>query len=181
VGVVAFSLVGWLVVLNRSGHVTQTATTAFLAPDDAPNAEGVAGPAWRRGALRVGRGDARLPDLSNCRYYGMWSRCWHGIRARMGSRATAVLAFEAVRSRVEQYAELTNTSKKFVWDRLRLKKPCPTSIVGILIRDHQKEPWGVLIMDSSNDYECIDTTEQKFRHALTTLMNKLQSYGIFGE
>lgn len=37
---------GWLVPVIRSGHTTQRTTTYFLAPDDADNAEGVAGTIW---------------------------------------------------------------------------------------------------------------------------------------
>ena len=36
---------GWLVVIQRSGHATQDTGTAFLAPDDAHNAVGIAGKA----------------------------------------------------------------------------------------------------------------------------------------
>lgn len=37
---------GWLVPLVRSGYATQKSKTVFLAPDDADNAEGVAGMIW---------------------------------------------------------------------------------------------------------------------------------------
>jgi GAF domain len=37
---------GWLVPVVRSGHTTQKTKTIFLAPDDAGNAEGVAGQVW---------------------------------------------------------------------------------------------------------------------------------------
>lgn len=33
----------------RSGHTTQNTSTVFLAPDDADNAEGVAGKTWAEG------------------------------------------------------------------------------------------------------------------------------------
>ena len=39
---------GWLVPIARSGHATQKTSTAFLAPDKADLAEGVAGQAWVR-------------------------------------------------------------------------------------------------------------------------------------
>lgn len=39
---------GWLVPVVRSGFTTQNTGTIFLAPDDADNAEGVAGQAWAR-------------------------------------------------------------------------------------------------------------------------------------
>lgn len=82
-------------------------------------------------------------------------------------------------SKVKQYAELTHTSENFVWKRLKAGKLCPTSILGVQIINHNKEPWGVLVMDSSNEIECIVTTEIRFKAELTTLQNKLQSLGVF--
>jgi GAF domain len=40
---------GWLVPVVRSGHTTQKTNTIFLAPDDAGNAEGIAGQVWASG------------------------------------------------------------------------------------------------------------------------------------
>jgi hypothetical protein len=37
---------GWLVPVLRSGHTTQRTDAAFLAPDDADNAEGIVGQTW---------------------------------------------------------------------------------------------------------------------------------------
>jgi hypothetical protein len=37
---------GWLVPVIRSGHTSQRTRTYFLAPDDADNAEGIAGQIW---------------------------------------------------------------------------------------------------------------------------------------
>lgn len=51
---------GWLVPVVRSGHATKKGIPVFLAPDDADNAEGVAGVIWNRGAFVV----TDLPDLS---------------------------------------------------------------------------------------------------------------------
>ena len=48
---------GWLVPVLRTGHATQKTSTVFLAPDDADNAEGIAGRAWSQ------RGTAYAPDL----------------------------------------------------------------------------------------------------------------------
>jgi hypothetical protein len=52
---------GWLVPVARSGHTTQKSRAIYLAPDDADNAEGIAGQAW------VGNCTIRvigLPDLN---------------------------------------------------------------------------------------------------------------------
>jgi hypothetical protein len=52
---------GWLVPLERSGHTTQRTNIAFRAPDDASQAEGVAGATWAsKWAVPV----SDLPDLS---------------------------------------------------------------------------------------------------------------------
>jgi hypothetical protein len=39
---------GWLVPISRSKHTTINSKTVFLAPDDADNAEGIAGHTWAR-------------------------------------------------------------------------------------------------------------------------------------
>lgn len=39
---------GWLVSVARSGHTTLSHKATFLAPDDADNAEGIAGQTWSR-------------------------------------------------------------------------------------------------------------------------------------
>jgi len=52
---------GWLVPVARSGHTTRSTNVLFLAPDDALNAEGVAGQTW---ALWKRILVKDLPDLS---------------------------------------------------------------------------------------------------------------------
>ena len=52
---------GWLLPVERSGHTTQLTRAAFRAPDDADNAEGVAGLTWASNRVRV---IENLPDLS---------------------------------------------------------------------------------------------------------------------
>lgn len=52
---------GWLVPVERSGHTTHRSVTYFRAPDEADNAEGVAGIAWNSSrAVEV----ELLPDLN---------------------------------------------------------------------------------------------------------------------
>jgi hypothetical protein len=52
---------GWLVPVERSGHTTRRTSAAFRAPDDANEAEGVAGATWAsKSAVPV----PELPDLS---------------------------------------------------------------------------------------------------------------------
>ena len=52
---------GWLVPVSRSGHTTKKTRALFLAPDDADNAEGIAGHVWRcRGII----GPIDLPEVN---------------------------------------------------------------------------------------------------------------------
>jgi hypothetical protein len=52
---------GWLVPVERSGHTTRRTSAVFRAPDEANDAEGVAGVTWAsKSAVPV----PELPDLS---------------------------------------------------------------------------------------------------------------------
>lgn len=53
---------GWLVPVERSGHTTQSVSVRFKAPDEADQAEGVAGATWSRmSTVRV----SGLPELGD--------------------------------------------------------------------------------------------------------------------
>ena len=52
---------GWLVPVERSGHTTRRSRTTFLAPDDADQAEGIAGQTWAQNRVVVVNG---LPDIN---------------------------------------------------------------------------------------------------------------------
>ena len=52
---------GWLVPVERSGHTTRRSRTTFLAPDDADQAEGIAGQTWTQNRVVVVN---RLPDIN---------------------------------------------------------------------------------------------------------------------
>lgn len=52
---------GWLVPVERSGHTSQKSHAAFLAPDEADHAQGVAGMTWSRNRVVYVKD---LPDLS---------------------------------------------------------------------------------------------------------------------
>lgn len=170
---------GWLCVIYRSGHVTQDGTTVFLAPDAAQNSEGVAGQTWRRGAYRVGSEGSKLPDLNGEEYISFVGRLWFKTIRWLNISSTKAERFDKLDRRVRDYAKNTNTSVESVWQRLKKRKTCPTSILGVTIRDEKKECWGVLVMDSSNEHSCIDTTEKKFRDGLSLLNRELRRYGIF--
>ena len=164
---------GWLIIAHRSGHLTQSSTTAFLAPDDAAHAEGVAGEAWRSGAVRV----KGLPDLSGTEYIShiRAARAWTLRHFGYDTEWKRCLQhYAAVRS----YAKSTNCLETFVWARLKKRKPCPTTILGVLVPNSRGQPSGVLVMDSCNAHDCIDTKELKFKRALKELTKKLQGYGV---
>lgn len=164
---------GWLVITYRSGHLTQSSTTTFLAPDDAEYAEGVAGRAWRSGAVRV----QGLPDLSGAKYANSFRVAFAWLSCFCGRNSEWNL-YKQHSAAVRNYAKGTNCRPGFVWARLKKKKPCPTAILGVLVQDTHGQPCGVLVMDSCNAHDCIDTKEDKFRRALKDLTKKLQSYGI---
>jgi hypothetical protein len=53
---------GWLLAQERSGHTTRIGISIFKAPDDADQAEGVAGKTWAKaGVVNV----SHLPDLDD--------------------------------------------------------------------------------------------------------------------
>lgn len=75
---------GWLVPVIRSGHTAQRTRTFFLAPDDADNAEGVAGQIWAGnrelalstgGTLRSGATDIELSAYADKTFVkGTWAK-----------------------------------------------------------------------------------------------------------
>ncbi len=168
---------GWLAVFQRSGHVTQTGGAVFLAPDDAIATEGVAGAAWRSGAVRVGRAEHRLPDLSDIRPFSRITSTFYRCVRRFYVPRTSI-SFHKAESKVNLYADMTMCSSRFVWKRIRMRRNNPTSILGVRLNDRHNSPWGVLVMDSCNEYECIDTNSPQFRKALTELKNELRDLGV---
>lgn len=166
---------GWLILVHRSGHTTKTSTTAFLAPDDAPQAEGVAGLAWRGDdAVRV----RNLPDLNLIRYVGTGRSIWYSFRNRFNWPSSASDRFAADSVMVAQYAKATNTSTRAVWQRVRSRKRTPISILAMPLETPDNQRWGVLVLDSSNAVEPIDTEERTFRVAFTKLKQALDRYGV---
>jgi hypothetical protein len=60
---------------------------------------------------------------------------------------------------------------------MKAGKLCPTCILGVRITSADGTIWGVVVMDSSNQYECIDTEDKSFKAAWTKLRNRLISLG----
>lgn len=164
---------GWLITKYRSGHATQKSKAVFLAPDDAYNCEGVAGQAWRADRLRVGTAQSPLPNLNNVKSFSTFQRFWREFMELCGSKSDAVREFLQVRETVEAYAAATSTTPELVWARMSTRKPIPTSILAIKILDSKNRPWGVLVMDSCNDYLCTDVDSREFRSALKELLATL--------
>jgi hypothetical protein len=91
---------GWLIPIVRSGHTTQKSSTAFLAPDNADLAEGVAGKAWgnRRVVSRdnLPRIDSNSSD-STIRDYAKraWvSEAW--VRGRLKASKQCARSFRGI-------------------------------------------------------------------------------------
>jgi GAF domain-containing protein len=59
---------GWLVPVERSGHTTRKSRAAFLAPDDADRAEGIAGQTWAQKRVVIVED---LPDISGTPSLGL--------------------------------------------------------------------------------------------------------------
>jgi len=169
---------GWLVVRYRSGHSTQQSTAVFLAPDDAHRSEGIAGRIWRSGKYGVGMSGKRLPDLNSHRYISLPRRIVLGIGRRLGFECEESPDQQQLRKDVSQYAKLTESSTRSVWARIKQKKPCPTSMYGVWIRDHMGGVWGVVIADSCNGSECV-VEDRRVRAALEKLQSALQAAGVF--
>jgi len=166
---------GWLCVAHRSGHTTKASTTVFLAPDESQHAEGICGRVWRADkAVRV----RNLPDLSGLTYYSWWMRFWFTLSAKLRPGKSVDREFEQASTLVKDYASSTYTAEAAVWYRLRKKKRCPTAILGIPIETADNARWGVLIMDSSNGIECIDTNHRTFREAIRELKRTLSACGV---
>ena len=166
---------GWLVVAHRSGHTTQSSGTVFLAPDDADQADGIAGQTWRRkNAYRV----RNLPDLGAISYVGCIGASWLWLRALWVPTCPAVTAYSEAGRNIEQYAKATTTTPRLVWLRIKGKKKLPLSMCGIPLESRKNIPIGVLVLDSCNTYECIDTDTRSFRGALTRLTNRLHELGV---
>lgn len=166
---------GWLVVAYRSGHATQSSGTVFLAPDDAEQADGIAGQTWRRKAAYRVRG---LPDLGNVAGVGCFKVCWLSLRARCGSTSSAVKEFIETRRQIMNYAEATSLPSRLTWQRKNGKKKLPLSMCGIPLESQQNIPVGVLVLDSCNTFESIEPDTRSFRTVLTRLTNRLHALGV---
>ncbi len=165
---------GWLEVAYRSGHATQSKGTVFLAPDDAHQAEGIAGEAWRGvSSTRV----RNLPDLSKIRYIGHMKVAWLRWRESRGSSAGEVVNYARARDNIKTYAEVTKISERCVWQRIRRKRKLPISMCGVPIENRNGNLVGAVVLDSCNSIECIETELRPFRTAFRRLVQSLQELG----
>lgn len=164
---------GWLVIACRSGHVTQNSSAGFLIADDG-KAEGIAGCAYHAGALRA----TGLPSLSEMRYYTQTQRVWLSFRNRIRWTNSQTEDYAITSNAVRDYARDTRSSQHAVWQRMKAGKPCPTSILGVRIDDSKGNIYGVVVIDSANDIECIDSNDRSFQAAWTKLRNRLIECGV---
>lgn len=165
---------GWLIVVARSGHLSKTATSAFLAPDNPAHAEGVSGMIWRNNSwCKV----ANLPDINRHGYvniFGLIRMYWN---ERFHGRENEIQQYNQMVHDVETYARTTKTQPHMVWDRLRRGKRSPKMICGLPI-EGSDGLWGILVLDSSNDHDCIGYSTRAFSLALSELTKSLKSCGI---
>lgn len=158
--------------------MTQKTTTAFLAPDSASHADGVAGQAWRRNSYRVGIGPDKLPDLRSVKYVSLLVAVWYNLLLALKVKSVPALRYKSDSHAIRNYADATHCQPRFVWQRIKRKIPCPTSLVAVPLDDKNRDPWGVLVIDSCNDYECIDINSRNFRSGLQKLVQQLHSLGV---
>jgi hypothetical protein len=115
---------GWLIPVERSGHMTRKTKTVFRAPDNPSMLEGVAGLAWARKAIVVVRD---LPDLSS---------------------ANGVVENLQVPD-IETYARHTLVHEEWVRERVRDRKMLGRSYCGIPV-EVSGTLWGVIVVDSQH-------------------------------
>jgi hypothetical protein len=114
---------GWLVPVVRSGHTTLNHRTCFLAPDDADQAEGVAGRCWSTKSVVLVPSEGSKVPLPQI----------HDEEQRPHDP----------RVPADTYARATFVSTDWV---LKMK-PHSRSFLGIPVVVHGA-PWGVIIVDS---------------------------------
>jgi len=171
---------GWLVVTHRSGHLTKWFTTVFLAPDDADNAEGMAGRAFRsNGTIFIGM-DTKdpLPDLRDVKYISWWKRRRVKFNSeKMHAKSIMDVQHEKWIKQFEDYAKRTRSTTTFVWDRIKRRRPNPTLMIAMRIQSSQNKPFGVIVLDSCCETEFLPVNSQKFRNAFGILDQKMRSLG----
>jgi len=121
---------GWLVPVARTGHATQRLRAVFLAPDDAVNAEGIAGVCWRIGAI-VYQPD--LPDMSG-----------------VGKNDPIV----------KTYCEKSFTPEPLVKRRLRKNESLPRALAALVIKEKSKPWGVVVLDSQKPDGIKSDTEHQ---------------------
>jgi len=117
---------GWLIPVERSGHMTRTTNTVFRAEEASSKVEGIAGYTWARSAI-VSVGE--LPDLE--------------VEALR--RLEPNLQTEAI----DEYAQRTLVTPEVVRQRIAEGKTLARSYCGIPVEVRGKM-WGVIVIDSRN-------------------------------
>ncbi len=146
---------GWLMPAVRSGHTTQKSGTVFLCPDDAVNAEGVAGRAWECNGDIVRHAPHNLELL--------WKNKVKARRNFIEFRGPNLPGFDAekrelqdrlhraerdLKVAVRDYAELTSVSEQWVMCRLHSNKLCSRWFYAVPVEVNGK-PWGVIVIEAA--------------------------------
>lgn len=113
---------GWLVPISRSGFATKKTQSAFLAPDDADHAEGIAGATWQLSTTGV-----QLPPVENL--------CDLSEASSTDER--------------KDYAARAYCSDSWIEWVVRTKRRVARSYAGRPV-EVSGRPWGVIVIDSRN-------------------------------
>lgn len=116
---------GWLIPVERSGHMMRKTKTVFRAPDDPNMLEGVAGLTWAKKAIVL---IDNLPDLSKN----------PGVEGGLHDPD------------IGNYARSTLVHEDWVRQRVKERKQLGRSFCGIPVEVSGGTLWGVIVIDSQN-------------------------------
>jgi hypothetical protein len=141
---------GWLVPVERSGHMTRKTKTIFRAPDDPNRLEGVAGLTWcTRGVVAIGD----LPDLN-------------------GS-----VASNLQEAAIEEYASKTLVKPEWVRKRIKERKTLGRSFCGIPVEVNGGTLWGVIVVDSQTPLPKAGSQYEDAYRLIASVLGKLLEGG----
>ncbi len=143
---------GWLIPVERSGHMTRKTTAMFRAPDDPNMLEGVAGYTWaRRAFVSIGE----LPDL-----YDM-----DGLDPNLQAKAIA------------GYARRTLVDQTWVRNRLLERRTLGRSFCGIPVEVSGGRLWGVIVVDSQTQEPKAGSQHEVSYRLIASVLGKLLEGG----
>lgn len=148
---------GWLIPVARSGHTQQNCRSVFAAPDDAENAEGVAGQAWALGK--------RKKCLATIRGLKPPSPLLSTVRGQLFGKD-----YRKVENDIAEYAKRTFVSLDWMEWAMKHKSSMPKEFSGMPI-EIEGSIWGCLVIDSSEDPLPSDEVIERATAATAKLLN----------